>query len=438
MNANEATRQTIEVDAESRITVNLSTTGDKPVKLVVVHRHIHDKTRAPAQEEASSPLAPGSTVRFLVDATKVARDGSIGTYLGATEQGQLLCDFGKLSPGAVFQIKSRGVSEANAVEQISLVSAVAKYVRVNGKGAVDCLGGGGRWTLFEASPQGSGILLKSVANAGKANVSGGDDWFLGIRSDGETQCLVGDAAPTAWSYEEIQAAPTATRQHVRAQRLACKAERTKAALVSDWVEIAADPKPISKSESESKSKSESESESKLESNSKASKAALKAAKEKGAKMPSAAVPKKISASHEFPQGSISLLPAQFSESQNRKGTTGWHLGCAPMGYLVADASSGSWGTWVVHRVPKTEFLILESSHTPAFHLAISKNGDLTHKGGRGKFAHFAPEKHGRFWCLKNVGTELFIGISSSGVLKACKEAGKETRFLISTVVSSSE
>ena len=177
------------------------------------------------------------------------------------------------------------------------------------------------------------------------------------------------------------------------------------------------------------------------------------AKKKASSMPSAAVPKQIlraSSSNEFPrQGPISLLPVQFIETQNRKGTVGWNLGCAPMGFLVADASSGSWGTWIIQPVhekvhekvgEKESFhLILESSHTSAFHLAITKAGDLTHKGGKGKFAQWTASKNGKFWSLQNVGTELFIAVSNSGVLKTSLEAkSKETRFQISTQVSPSE
>jgi len=154
-----------------------------------------------------------------------------------------------------------------------------------------------------------------------------------------------------------------------------------------------------------------------------------------ATMPDATIKKKTAEA--FPFGkSVTLMPVAFAEMQNRKSTVGWHIGIAPMGFLVADASSGGWSQFQCIAGPNGS-VILESVHTPAFHLAVRKDGQLTHKGGRGRFAQFIPMQVHKFWAFKCAGheTDMFLACSSSGLLYAATELGNDTRFKVDAELS---
>ena len=131
-----------------------------------------------------------------------------------------------------------------------------------------------------------------------------------------------------------------------------------------------------------------------------------------------------------------LSPASFVDAQNRKGGIGWNLGCSPNGVLVADASQGSWGQWKALKTAAGN-VILESSHTPEFHLAVNKQGQLTHKGGKGKFAQFITKSNGKFWSLKCVAhteNDAYLAVNASGLLYVNTKESKDTRFIAKKVV----
>merc|ERR1711964_673349 len=116
-------------------------------------------------------------------------------------------------------------------------------------------------------------------------------------------------------------------------------EQKKEALLSGWTEVGTSPKG---------------------SNNKA------VAKAKAKSMPTEAVPQLVLADDEsskkaafrqvlkeFPteQCDIRIAPVNFLKVDNRKGSQSWNVGVSPQGFLVPDASSGSWGTWVLTPVP---------------------------------------------------------------------------------------
>jgi len=147
----------------------------------------------------------------------------------------------------------------------------------------------------------------------------------------------------------------------------------------------------------------------------------------------ATAPTTGSSADAFPFGKIvSISPVAFAEVQNRKSTVGWHVGIAPMGFLVPDASAGGWSQLLAVAGPAGS-VIFESVHTPAFHLAARKDGQLTHKGGRGRFAQFVPVAiKKKFWAFKNAGhdSDLYLACSPSGLLYCATELNKDARFLV--------
>lgn len=360
------------------------------------------------------------------------------SYLGVDAEGKVVCNLSRASPHSLFKVKARGRAPGSEVDQISLINAGAKYLRVNAKGDVDCLGGGGRWTLFQPLAFGSGISLKSIANAGKCN-DAGTEWYLAAQDDG---ALSGNAVPFSWIVEEV-AAPV-TKDEMRQARLAAKEAR-----VAERANMTKEQRIAAKEARLAERKAQKESEllsgwTKVDGtaeDAQPKKAASPAkSKAKAAKMPEAAVPKavpkpkKVPVEKEFPSGAVSLAPIGWQEVQNRKGSVGWNIGCSPNGYLVPDCNDSSWGTWTVERTAEGH-VRLAASHTPAFHLAINPHRELTHRGGKGAFATFAPIKHGRFWSLRCVGhseeNPAFLAVSSSGLLHVASKESKATRFLVS-------
>merc|ERR1711959_493390 len=480
-NGKENSHKLVEAPSEAQVVVNVTSDDGKPVKVVVVHRHVHSMagpkpsqkpkttttttTTKPEQEskpdekqpEARAPpadasdidiasassrpiLVIGSVVRLQVSREKLNRDGGTGCYLGSEANGAVCADFAGNSVNSVFKVEKRGQSD-----DIALRSALTgKNLRVDAKGAVNALGGNGKWTTFSALPHlGSSVALKSVANLGKVNVSGEQDWFLGTD---ENSSIVGNAPPTGFVVELVQ---EETKQEVDGKALQKEAkapmskekkaeqqakkdaqmakkllreEQKKEALLSGWTEVGTSPKG---------------------SNNKA------VAKAKAKSMPTEAVPQLVLADDEsskkaafrqvlkeFPteQCDIRIAPVNFLKVDNRKGSQSWNVGVSPQGFLVPDASSGSWGTWVLTPVPNKSadgaFFII-SSHTNDFRLAVSKTGMVTPKGGSGPYAQWVFQPQGdKFWSLRSRGSQKLLGVSSAGVLYSSDEPSKDTRFKI--------
>jgi len=430
-------------------------------------------------------------VRLCVDSTVICADGTIGAYLGVTETGELICNASASSTGTVFSIIERGMSKDDSgLFHVSLRSTVtSKCLRITGSGSVDANGGNGRWTLFSVSEQNGAVQLKSVANTGKANNAKSSDWYLGV-IDGKVSGTSGPftfrteiVSPTVPIDEtkgydgngrhghhhghhhhhhhghrngfhhhgfnrgdrpDMDDAERQRRREIREKErsewrelkekrreeiLAARAQKKE--IAGGWTVVLKKAEPASTTVASSTPapvsvvapstapisnfRREADLEIKVTSDTKTSSL--------------------------FPVNCIvHLTPAAFADSQNRKGTIGWNIGCSPNGFLVPDASTGSWGQWKSIPGPKgsviLESVILESVHTSSFHLAIRKDRQLSHKGGRGRFAQFEPVRHGKkFYALKCVGFDepdapAYLAVSPSGVPYAASAISKETCFIV--------
>jgi hypothetical protein len=89
-------------------------------------------------------------------------------------------------------------------------------------------------------------------------------------------------------------------------------------------------------------------------------------------------------------------------------------------------------------------VILESAHTPSFHLAIRKDRQLSHKGGKGKFAQFVPVREGKYCTFKSVAFDepdsdpAYLAVSASGVPYVATSLSKDTRFIVRVAETTTE
>lgn len=446
-------------------------------------------------------------MRLCVDSTAVSADGSAGCYLGLDAQGALMAN----APAtcAPWEVLPRGHS-ADGAPLVALRSPAGRCVRITAKGATDCGGGNGRWTLFAVAPVGSALTFKSVGNVGKACVGAETvDWYLGVRNGKPA----GDGPAFAFAVSPAEAPPASAalprppltpqeRAQLKHERMRLKEDRAKQR------DLAAGPKPMTPEEraqlkhermrlkedrakqreaqqgvarltpeermklQDERAKAKAErmalKEQQMQERAKLKQERVKSAEARHAQkhkpadgnwclvvkaskpatdQPVAAAverapqPTAAAAASTFPTGRVVCLkPVAFAEAANRKSTVGWHVGCAPMGYLVADASSGSWGQW--RALDVAGHVVLETVHTPAFHLAIGEDLQLTHRGGKGVWAQWTPVPgpHGSFAlkCAGHTTTDAYLAVSGSGVLYVASAQCKDTRFLVTSVVEAAD
>jgi len=432
---------------ENMVSINVVTQEGNGEVTVNVHHYHHfpDQSQskvkaskataksAPSEVSSASVLPNGATVRFLASASALNKEGSAGSYLGVDESGVVVADLPRDSPRTLFQVVLKN-------GHTHLRSVGGKCLRVTAKTEVDALGGTGNWARFAVEPMaGSSIALKSAApqHAAKMNSNGSEGLYVGVKNGK----VVGDSGPFLFTYEIVEDAPAAmTKEERQAARQKERQERQAARL-----EMTKEERQAAKAARQAVKKQDQLKKQELMSGWTEVKASNPKAKAKGkAKtMPAEAVPAPVIAKkaekkvdkNAFPTGSILLAPMNFLEVPNRKKTIGWHLGISPQGFLVPDASSGNWGTLTAIAVGDN--IVLEASHTPAYHLAVDKNRLLTHRGGKCKFAQWVCERHGQFFSLRCVAHEepAYLAVSSSGVLYTAQAPSKDTRFKVSSPVT---